>query len=149
MSLPLNIALREWFENQEKFKTRREFAEAADINYNTMRKYFAGNAFPQEKDKEKLYTITKIECLSPAVEIKKEILSEEELLNLIKKIRSKLYQTEKDLEYFLNAPASHREKFRESLNLVDVGFIASFIRALCEEERFQTWLKMNTYKIRR
>lgn len=148
MALPLNIALREWFDRQDKYRTYKEFAAAVGVNYNTLRKYFAGNAFPNEADRRKLYEATHLESLSGELR-SVDSLSETELGELAKRIRDNLYDIYDALQPFVDSSSDERDFLRQQLNFPDVGHITGLLRALASEERFQTWLKMNSYKPRR
>jgi hypothetical protein len=58
-------ALKEWFEEQDKWKTIKEISKDPSIPYipyNTLKKHFSLGRMPSPQNREKLYRITKLKC---------------------------------------------------------------------------------------
>jgi hypothetical protein len=66
----------------------------------------------------------------------------------IEHVKSLLEALEWELDFFKYGSSNRRELFRKSIFAPDVGYIIALLRALFDEERFQTWLIMSNYKIR-
>ena len=58
-------ALKEWFKEQDKWKTIKEISKDPSIPYipyNTLKKYFSLGRMPSPQNRENLYRITKLKC---------------------------------------------------------------------------------------
>ena len=66
----------------------------------------------------------------------------------ISDVKSLLGALEMELDYFKYGPSNRRELFRRSIFGPDVGYIMALLRALFDEERFQSWIFMSDYKLR-
>ena len=74
--------------------------------------------------------------------------SERNIEQRIETVKSLLDAIERELDYFKYGSSNRRELFRKSVFGPDVGYIMALLRALFDEERFQSWLFMSDYKIR-
>lgn len=59
----LPLRLREWFQNQNKWKTRVELSRHLGINIKTLDDYFNGRNHPKEENLNKLIEVTQIPFL--------------------------------------------------------------------------------------
>jgi len=214
MQTEISIQLKEWFKSQDKWKTREEFAKDIGIPFGTFRHFFEKGHTPSQKNMEKLYQATHLECFKRKEEklvpspkppdegkerpvLTKELKLEESLdrlirtleeiidfpkklselaegLNELKDISGKgsisnaialsspssasveahietvnilLFALNRELEFFKKGSKDSREKLRQTLSSPDVGYITALLRALFDEDRFQNWLLMSTYKM--
>lgn len=61
-------ALKEWFERQDKWKTKKELAKELGIPYSTVKKYFSEGRVPKTPGtRMKLYQLTKLRYFEPDV----------------------------------------------------------------------------------
>jgi len=100
-SLPINLVLRKWFENQNKWKTYKELSKDTNIPYNTLKKYFYINnaRVPNEQNRRIFYEITRLECFKTRIEIFSE----------------KLESLMTEMEYFYDGSRKDRETLRKNL----------------------------------
>jgi hypothetical protein len=67
----------------------------------------------------------------------------------IEAVRYLLLALETELRHFRDGERAERDAFRKLLNPQDMGYISSLLGMLGDEERFQRWLQMSTYKFQR
>ena len=68
MEIPINVALRQWFEKQTRWKSRAEFGRALGIKESTLGDYFTEGARPGPENRRKLFKVTELECFKPREE---------------------------------------------------------------------------------
>lgn len=66
----------------------------------------------------------------------------------IEYIKSLLEAIEMESDFFKYGSANRRHLFRKLIYAPDAGYILALLRALFDEERFQTWIIMSDYKLR-
>ena len=125
-NLPINLVLRKWFENQNKWKTYKELAKDINVPYNTLKKYFYINnaRVPNEQNRRIFYEITELECFKTRIEIFSE----------------KLEALMAEMEYFYYG----RKKDRETLRKILRNKIQKFhllVRALSSEKSREMVIK--------
>lgn len=121
----------------------RKLAEEIGIPYSTLCKW---RFFTQGKDAHKPSELH-IERVSEFLESKErpEIYSQiEEARHRTEKIRYLLLLLEDELRWFRDYSPRAREEFRKELDASDIGYIASLLTMLTEEDRFQRWLALTT-----
>ena len=67
----------------------------------------------------------------------------------VEAVEAALYTLSDELEFFKQGSANSREILRQRLSGPDVGYVATLLKALFDEEKFQNWLAMTTHEIRR
>ena len=60
-----------------------------------------------------------------------------------------LYALNDELQFFKEGSPHSRGILRRRLSGGDVGYITTLLKALFDEEKFQNWLAMTTYEMRR
>ena len=64
-------------------------------------------------------------------------------------VEDTLYTLNDELQFFKEGPPRSRKILRRRLSGPDVGYVTTLLKALFDEEKFQNWLAMTTYEIRR
>ena len=60
-------ALNAWFDDQDRWTTKKELAAELGISHSTVRKYFSEGRIPRKpENRDKLYQLTELPCLDPA-----------------------------------------------------------------------------------
>jgi len=67
----------------------------------------------------------------------------------IQAVEDTLYALNDELEFFKESSPHSRKILRQRLSGPDVGYVTTLLKALFDEEKFQNWLAMTTYEIRR
>jgi len=67
----------------------------------------------------------------------------------VEAVETALYTLSDELEFFKEGSANSREILRRRLSGPDVGYVATLLKALFDEEKFQNWLAMTTHEVRR
>lgn len=67
----------------------------------------------------------------------------------VQAVEDSLYTLNNELEFFKEGSPHSRKILRQRLNGPDVGYVTTLLKALFDEEKFQNWLAMTTYEIRR
>lgn len=65
----------------------------------------------------------------------------------IKNISNLLVLLNQELQFFKRGSPETRAKLRRLLSGSDVGYITALLRALFDEDRFQNWMLMSTYRM--
>jgi len=61
----LSRALRAFYDRENRWKTKKAFAEDVRIPYSSVKDYFGGKSFPAPAVQQRLYEFTGIPCLAP------------------------------------------------------------------------------------
>ena len=75
--------------------------------------------------------------------------STSDVVEKVEAVEHALYTLSDELEFFKQGSANSREILRQRLSGPDVGYVATLLKALFDEEKFQNWLAMTTHRIRR
>jgi len=67
----------------------------------------------------------------------------------VQAVEETFYALNDELEFFKEGSLHSRKILRQRLNGPDVGYVTTLLKALFDEEKFQNWLAMTTYEIRR
>ena len=67
----------------------------------------------------------------------------------VQAVEDSIYALNDELTFFKEGPAHSRRILRQRLSGPDVGYITTLLRAIFNEEKFQDWLAMTTYEMRR
>ncbi len=67
----------------------------------------------------------------------------------VQAIEDTIYTLNDELQFFKEGSLHFRKILRQRLSGPDVGYVTTLLKALFDEERFQNWLAMTTYEIRR
>ena len=67
----------------------------------------------------------------------------------VQAVEDTLYTLNDELQFFKEGSPHSRKILRQRLNGPDVGYVTTLLKALFDEEKFQNWLAMTTYEIRR
>jgi len=62
------------------------------------------------------------------------------------KVKLLLLLLEDELRWFKDTSVAAREALREELDPADIGYISSLLSMIGEEDKFQRWLVLSTYK---
>jgi len=81
-----------------------------------------------------------------------KLLTRSSALDVVARVRAiedTLYALNDELEFFKEGSPHSRGVLRQRLSGPDVGYVTTLLKALFDEEKFQNWLAMTTYEIRR
>lgn len=67
----------------------------------------------------------------------------------VQAVEETLYALNDELQFFKEGSPHSRKILRQQLSGPDVGYLTTLLKALFDEEKFQNWLAMTTYEIRR
>jgi hypothetical protein len=97
---------------------------------------------------EKLNDLTEIyeKCIANKLPHSKEDSTIEERVVIVKEL---VYALNRELEFFKKGSSESREIFGNSIYAPDVGYIMALFKALFDEDKFQTWLLMSSYELKR
>ena len=85
-------------------------------------------------------------CIANKFPHSKEESGVKERVEIVKEL---LYALNRELEFFKTGSPESREVFRSLIYAPDVGYIMALLRAIFDEDKFQTWLLMSGYEIKR
>ncbi len=67
----------------------------------------------------------------------------------VQAVEDSLYTLNDELQFFKESSPHSRGILRRRLSGPDVGYVTTLLKALFDEEKFQNWLAMTTYEMRR
>ncbi len=67
----------------------------------------------------------------------------------VQAVEDTLYTLNDELQFFKEGSPHYRGILRRRLSGPDVGYVTTLLKALFDEEKFQNWLAMTTYEMRR
>lgn len=85
-------------------------------------------------------------CIANKLPRSKEDCTIEERVVIVKEL---VYSLNRELEFFKKGSPESREIFGDSIYAPDVGYIMALFKALFDEDKFQTWLLMSSYEMKR
>ena len=85
-------------------------------------------------------------CIVNKLPSSTEVSSVKERVEIVKEL---LYALNRELEFFKLASPENREMFRRRIHAPDVGYIIALLRALFDEDKFQSFLYMSNYDMKR
>ena len=146
------IVLRKALARSTRFETIREVAEAASVNYGTVRGYFDARRLP---NREKWARIVSV--LLPEIGATESIHEERATTMASSKGPPALHAAEvlktirrlgQVLEFFKTGSPTDRDLLRRIVPGADVGYITSLLRALYDEDQFEQWILFSNYAMR-
>ena len=156
----LPLRLREWFQNQTRWKKRVEIAKHLNINEKTLDDYFNGRNYPKKENLKKLAELTKLPMLvelqqnqnknkMPQPTTIKTKRDDDSALQKANVVHQKLSELDNLLEYFKKGTAKEREMLRYVIPPMQIGYITSLLKALYNEDEFQQWIFFSDYKMKK
>lgn len=135
--------------------SKEEIAEKLGISYNTFRKWFVegkSRSFPSSHYRKKIRDFLSLrdkreeETLGEKLEEEevKIVKRDQEAQKKSEKIKWLLLLLEDELSWFRNGDRNARDVFRKKLDVSDVGYIASLLTMLGEEDQFRRWCAFTT-----
>jgi len=85
-------------------------------------------------------------CIANKLPNSTEESSVKERVEIVKEL---LYALNRELEFFKHDSPESREMFRKRIHAPDVGYIIALLRALFDEDKFQSFLYMSNYDMKR
>jgi hypothetical protein len=146
----LALELKAWLRSQQRFRTIRELESVTGIPYSSLRDYFCGHAAPVGDRLRRLASLTKVpsllERLGSGTTAGETVAPSDELVNLAAKVREDADRLLADLEPFKRGTPQDRAVLKSTLPPRDVGYLTSLLKALYDEDQFETWLYFVEYK---
>lgn len=148
------------YAKQNRLK-RADLAERLGVPLTTLKHWFSKgqwHTMPPEAVREKIRSLVQgiIEVSrsepeegGPGRSVADLGANEKELRRRAEKVRMLLLLLEDELRWFRgNDKQAARDRFRRRVNAFDIGYISSLLSMLTEEEKYQRWEALTTYKFR-
>lgn len=152
----LAIELKTWLRQQGRFRSVREVADAVKIPYTSVKDYFNGRAVPAGERRRLLFELTKAPTLregdvtaprkdsgpnrnGTTGQVSKSPVAADDVLLAIHTLIARL-------ERFKKGTPADRDVLRAMVPKRDVGYLTTLLRALYDEDEFQTWLYFTEYQ---
>jgi len=129
-----------WWTEQHRFPTVDALAEAIGWTSTALLECLQGKASPPRLVVERVAFEAGLR--------KPDALGAAELRRRVRRLHRLLELLGDDLGWFRDANVEGRNLLRASLNFKDVGYYATLLMSLAEEEHFQRWSALTTYKPR-
>lgn len=143
------IELKTWLRSQSRFTTIQALEGPTGIPYSSLKDYFSGRAVPAGERLRRLADIAGTPTLLtlvtrvPAEPAQKEVRQAEKTA---RSVREDVDHLLAHLEFFKKGSTSDRAVLRSVLPPRDVGYLTSLLKAMYDEDQFQTWLYFTDYK---
>jgi hypothetical protein len=127
-----------WWQNQKQFQNIKNLSDVVGWDEENLRRYMEGSEQPPRLIVEKmLELIGGKQDLGHIFGIS---------MDKIEKIKFHLKYLEEELRWFRDGSKEARDIFRKMIDQGDIGFIASLLIMIGDEDKFKRWLNLNTYK---
>ena len=144
------LELKGWLRSQQRFRTIRELEPVTCIPYSSLRDYFCGHAAPVGERLRRLAGLTRVpslvEQLGSGVTATPSPTTTDDPTALAARVRDDADRLLADLEPFKRGTPEQRAVLRSTLPPRDVGYLTSLLKALYDEDQFETWLYFVEYK---
>lgn len=147
-ALDIAMALRLWFNKQNRYSSSKEMARDLGINFNTLRHYFKGNNIPQGDNLERLRRAVKIPELESLPKGNKSAVPKANSIHQAQRVAQAMNQLSQALEFFREGTKEDRLSLKATIPPEDIGYLTTLLRALYEEDTFQQWVLFTSYKIK-
>lgn len=143
----LAIELKKWLQSQTRFKTIRELEQPTGIPYSSLKDYFAGKASPPGERRRRLAEVTRIPILEPWMRAPDPAQSRptSQPTASAESVGIGVRHLMAALEPFRKGSAEDRAVLRKTVSARDVGYLTSLLKAMYDEDQFQTWLYFTEY----
>jgi hypothetical protein len=143
----LAVDLKTWLRSQNRFRTVREVAAAAGIPYTSVKDYFNGRSAPQGERRQILADLTRLSALrgqEKPVPIRKDPSGSATARAdaVLQAVRQLLVE----LDPFKAGTPEERVVLRKTVPARDIGYLTALLKAMYDEDQFQTWLYFTEYK---
>jgi hypothetical protein len=144
------LELKTWLRSQQRYRTIRDLESVTGIPYSSLRDYFCGHAAPVGDRLRRLAGLTRIPSLMEQVTSGSGVgqpgVAPDSPENLAAKVREDADRLLADLEPFKRGTANDRAALKSALPARDVGYLTSLLKALYDEDQFETWLYFAEYR---
>lgn len=144
------LELKAWLRSQQGFHTIRELEPVTGIPYSSLRDYFCGHAAPVGERLRRLANLTAVPSLLEQLGAERTATASHtptpDPAALAATVRDDADRLLSDLEPFKRGTAEDRAMLRSRLPARDVGYLTSLLKALYDEDQFETWLYFVEYK---
>lgn len=143
------IELKVWLRSQSRYKTIRELEGPTGIPYSSLRDYFSGDAAPVGERLQRLAALTRVPgllALLPLAPPSGGGAKKQSRDQVARKILETTHRLMDELEFFKKGTAADRAVLRRVLSVRDVGYMTTLLKAIYDEDQFQTWLYFTEYK---
>jgi hypothetical protein len=143
----LAIELKTWLQSQKRFKTIRELEHVTGIPYSSLKDYFSGHATPPGERRRRLGELTRIPSLQPWIQPPRGLQSASSSQHTAsaESVAIGVRHLMAALEPFKKGSAADRAALRKTVPARDVGYLTSLLKAMYDEDQFQTWLYFTEY----
>ncbi len=143
----LAVDLKTWLRSQRRFRTVREVAAAAGIPYTSVKDYFNGRSVPQGERRRILGDLTRIPALrGHGEEVPNRTEASGSAAARAEAVLQAVRRLLVDLDPFKAGTAEDRAVLRKTVPARDVGYLTTLLKAMYDEDQFQTWLYFTEYK---
>jgi hypothetical protein len=142
------IELRKWMRSQNRYKTVAELQAPTGIPYSSLKDYFRGKAAPHGDRLQRLAAITGIPsllALSPKGSIAAGVASQSSTRESADRVLMAIHQLVQELDFFKRGTATDRAVLRHVVPARDVGYATTLLKAMYDEDQFQSWLYFAEY----
>ena len=142
------IELKQWLRSQGRYRTIRELEGPAGIPYSSLKDYFSGAAIPKGDRLERLTALTGVPSLlsvrpdAPSGSTAAGGLTGEQTA---REVLMTLHRLVNELHYFKRGTAADRATLRRVVPARDVGYATTLLKAMYDEDQFQTWVYFADY----
>ncbi len=144
----IGIDLKRWMRSQGRYKTIRELEKPTGIPYSSLKDYFSGAAAPAGERLERLAALTGVSSLlrlvpgQPREAVKPAAGSSDQMARAVLMTLHRLLD---ELNFFKRGGSVDRAVLRRVVPARDVGYVTTLLKAMYDEDQFQTWLYFAEY----
>jgi len=151
------VVLRKALASSDRFDSIRALAEAAGLNYSSVANYFSGRRLPSPDAWGRLSAALGRGTASGQAAAQGQTAAPGRLatppsraddpLQHAEAVRRRILELTHELGYFKRGGRASREVLRQAISGRDIGYLTSLLRALYDEDQFETWILFSDYEI--
>lgn len=143
------IELKKWLRSQNRYTTIRELETPTGIPYSSLKDYFAGAAVPRGERLQRLAAVTGIPALGALEPGSSSSLGTGDrppVEEVARGVLMTLRRLVDELHFFRSGSPADRARLRRIVPARDVGYATTLLKAMYDEDQFQTWVYFADYK---
>ena len=142
------IDLKKWLRSQGRYKTVKDLQAPTGIPYESLKDYFQGRSVPSGERLEKLAALTALPslvALSPTRSAQPSKATTSSRKEMAQSVFTTIHRLLNELNFFKRGTPADRAILRQIVPARDIGYLTTLLKAMYDEDQFQTWLYFAEY----
>lgn len=139
------IELKKWLRSQSRYKTVKDLQVPTGIPYESLKDYFQGRSIPSGERLERLAALTALPSLSALAPVRTVRTRPSSSKEMAQSVFTTIHRLLNELNSFKRGTPADRAVLRNIVPARDIGYLTTLLKAMYDEDQFQTWLYFADY----